>query len=99
LRALSTDLDDEMSGYEVYGNTLREVGLGVLIGGGRRNKVYSNRFEDCDFDIHMDNRGMSAATKRCHANCTGTGCFKTELEALHYQQPPWSTQFPELVHM
>eukprot|EP01043_Picozoa_sp_COSAG02_P117855 COSAG02_NODE_54413_length_296_cov_0.781726_1_plen_35_part_01 len=35
MRALSTDLDDEMSGYEVYGNTLREVGLGVLIGGGR----------------------------------------------------------------
>eukprot|EP01046_Picozoa_sp_COSAG06_P020940 COSAG06_NODE_1554_length_9117_cov_3.864050_1_plen_1209_part_00 len=93
------DLDDEMSGWEVYGNTLRNVGLGVLIGGGRRNHIHSNHFEDCDFDIHIDNRGMSPTTKRCHANCTGSDCFKTKLEALHYQQPPWSTRFPELVHI
>ena len=88
-----------MSGYDVYNNTLRNVGLGMLIGGGRRNHIHSNRFIDCDFDIHLDNRGMNAATRRCHANCTGTDCFRTKLEALHYQQPPWSTRFPELVHI
>ena len=60
-----------MSGFDVYGNTLTNVGLGILIGGGRRNHIHSNRFVDCDFDIHVDNRGMEETTTICHANCTG----------------------------
>ena len=47
----------------------------------------------------QDNRGMTPGNTRCLANCTGgpSSCFKAQLEAVHYQQPPWSTRFPELV--
>ena len=42
---------------------------------------------------------MTPGNTRCLANCTGgpSSCFKAQLEAVHYQQPPWSTRFPELV--
>ena len=42
---------------------------------------------------------MTPGNTRCPANCTGgpSSCFKAQLEAVHYQQPPWSTRFPELV--
>ena len=47
----------------------------------------------------QDNRGMTPGNTRCLANCTGGpgSCFKAQLEAVHYQQPPWSTRFPEVV--
>ena len=47
----------------------------------------------------QDNRGMTPGNTRCLANCTGgpSSCFKAQLEAVHYRQPPWSTRFPELV--
>ena len=35
------------------GNTIANVGLGVLLGGGRRNRIHANSFENCDFDIHF----------------------------------------------
>ena len=53
--------------------------------------------------VHFDNRGMSSEVLHgswatmCGANCTGPACFKTQLEAVHYRQPPWSVRFPELV--
>ena len=46
-------LDDEISGFDFYGNTIENAGLGVLLGGGRRNRIHANNFTDCDFDIHF----------------------------------------------
>ena len=46
-------LDDEISGFDFYGNTIEDAGLGVLLGGGRRNRIHANNFTDCDFDIHF----------------------------------------------
>ena len=75
----------------------------MLLGGGRRNRIHANRFVDCDYDIHMDNRGMSSSHASwatiCSANCSGPTCFQSKLEAVHYQQPPWSERFPELVNV
>jgi hypothetical protein len=64
-------LDDQMSGYTIYNNTFKAVQTGIMIGGGRRNHVKWNHFEDCDTGIEFDNRGkdytgkaVSAATMR-----------------------------------
>lgn len=34
-----TDLDDEMSGWEIYGNIFKNATTGILLGGGRRNNM------------------------------------------------------------
>ena len=52
-------LDDQMSGYDFYGNTIINATTGVLLGGGRRNRIHSNTFIDNDLDIAFDNRGMN----------------------------------------
>ena len=97
-------LDDEMSGWEFYGNTIRNSTTGVLIGGGRRNVVRNNTFIDNDNDIHFDNRGMSWQHKSCLANCTldpaintTTTCLLHTLQQLDYTNPPYSTRYPELL--
>ena len=59
----------------------------------------TNTFIDNDNDIHFDDRGMNWQSVSCHFNCSaslGTSCFRVALEAVHYQQPPYSTAFPEL---
>ena len=48
-----------MSGYDFYGNTIINATTGVLLGGGRRNRIHSNTFIDNDLDIAFDNRGMN----------------------------------------
>ena len=100
-------LDDQMSGYDFYGNTIINATTGILLGGGRRNRIHSNRFIDNDLDIAFDNRGMNWMADYCNFNCTGytpnpaqqAGCFRPKLEALHYKQPPYSTAYPELVDL
>jgi hypothetical protein len=100
-------LDDQMSGYDFYGNTVKNATTGVLLGGGRRNRIHSNTFIDNDLDIAFDNRGMNWMADYCNYNCTGytpnaaqsAGCFKTGMEKIHYQQPPYATHYPELVNI
>ena len=70
---------------------------GVLLGGGRRNRIHSNLFLDNDLDVAFDNRGMSWMADYCTPDCTQWDCFHTELVGLHYTQPPYSTRYPELV--
>ena len=99
-------LDDQMSGWEFYGNTIRNASVGVLLGGGRRNSIHDNHFVDNDFDIHFDNRGETWQLDYCRLNCSGgrtpkgetnPSCFKNALDALDYTQPPYATHYPELV--
>ena len=72
---------------------------GVLVGGGRRNRIHSNLFLDNDLDIAFDNRGMSWMADYCTPDCTRWDCFHKELEGLDYTQPPYSTRYPELVNI
>jgi hypothetical protein len=93
-------LDDEMSGWEFSGNTVINATTGVLLGGGRRNNISGNQFTNCDGDVHFDDRGLNWQSKSCAANCSasmGTSCFHTSLEALNWQQPPYSVRYPEIV--
>lgn len=43
------------------GNTIKNATTGVLLGGGRRNRIHSNIFIDNDLDIAFDNRGKNEA--------------------------------------
>eukprot|EP00040_Diaphanoeca_grandis_P011519 m.59091 g.59091 ORF g.59091 m.59091 type:complete len:658 (-) comp22658_c0_seq1:334-2307(-) len=96
-------LDDQMSGYEFYGNTIINSTTGVLLGGGRRNLIHNNTFINNDVDIAFDDRGLTWQLSYCNQNCTSTrdgvnpSCFYKELEGLNYTNPPYSIQYPELL--
>ena len=92
-------LDDQMSGWEFYGNTIINSTTGVLLGGGRRNHIHDNFFLNNDKDIAFDNRGMTWQHSACLINCTGPVCFHAELENLNYQNPPYSTEYPEIARI
>lgn len=95
-------LDDQMSGYDFYGNTIINSTTGVLLGGGRRNSIHDNVFINNDVDIAFDNRGMTWQLNYCRYNCTDASqgyqpaCFKNKLQALNYTSPPYSVQYPSL---
>ena len=75
-------LDDQMSGWEFYGNTIVNSTTGVLLGGGRRNVIRGNVFRGNQLDIAFDNRGMSWQTSYCEENCTAP-CFHVRPWAMH----------------
>lgn len=91
-------LDDEMSGWDFYGNTILNSTTGVLLGGGRHNRIHDNHFVGNDKDIAFDNRGMSWQSTSCKYNCTetSTSCFRYILDSLHYKEPPYSIAYPDL---
>lgn len=78
----------------MYGNVLLNVRTGLLLGGGRRHRVYNNHFDMGvavgTAAVHMDDRGLHWQT----AYCQPGGVFQQQLEAVHYQRPPWSTHYP-----
>lgn len=89
-----------MSGWEVYGNTFQNSTTGLLLGGGRRNKIYNNKFIDNDKDIAFDDRGLTWQSAYCNKTCPGQpACFYHDLERYHYQQPPYSVKYPEIVNI
>lgn len=96
-------LDDQMSGWEFYNNTIINSSTGVLLGGGRRNSIRDNVFINNDNDVHFDNRGQTWQLAYCRENCTDNKglvqkeCFNAKLKSLKYTQPPYSTTFPELL--
>ena len=50
-------LDDQMSDYQVIGNTFIDCQVGMFIGGGTRNVVANNTMRHCDTAVHFDQRG------------------------------------------
>lgn len=88
-------LDDFCSGTTVFGNIFCSVDGGVVIGGGRDNIVRNNIFVGCtNCGIYADQRGLSwSATYITNTN----SALWTELNAMPYQVPPWSIQYPALV--
>jgi len=87
-------LDDCASGAVVYGNVFYRAGRAVQIGGGRDNVVENNIFVDCDPSVHVDARGLNWA----HFWFDGKDdSLISGLQAMHYQEPPYSTRYPELV--
>ena len=83
-------LDDQASGIMSCGNVLVNVARGFLIGGGRDNTTENNVLVDCDVTIHLDARGLGWAADN-------QDIMLRRLEAVPYQQPPWSARYPKLV--
>jgi len=83
-------LDDCFSSADISRNIFYDVATAILIGGGRDNLMSNNLFVNCGRAFSIDARGLGWAA--------GVGTFATkELHDLNYQQPPWSTKYPELV--
>jgi hypothetical protein len=83
-------LDDCSSGVEIHGNLFYRVPLcGVMIGGGRDNKVTNNVFVECIPALHIDDRWDSYPWETMYER----------LEAMNYKEPPYSEAYPELLTM
>ena len=64
-------LDDQMSDYEVIGNTFIDCQVGMFIGGGQRNVVANNTMQHCDTAVHFDQRGHNCYNVSCFPSCPG----------------------------
>lgn len=52
-------LDDQLSGVTVKNNQIRNVHIGILLGGGRELRIEENWFERCSVAIYIDARGLN----------------------------------------
>ena len=91
-------LDDAFSSADVTDNIFNRVTEAVKIGGGRDNNVLNNIFIDCLPALEIDARGlgwMADSPKRWiqEANEKGT------ILGIAYNQPPYSTKYPQLLTM
>jgi hypothetical protein len=86
-------LDDWTSGVEVVGNLCRGARRGVLIGGGRDNRVENNVFVDCGHAVHIDERGKGWASY--YFDGSNTTLFD-RLEAVDATGALYTERYPEL---
>ncbi|WP_459710198.1 right-handed parallel beta-helix repeat-containing protein [Paraburkholderia sp. 2C] len=86
-------LDDEASGTLIRRNVFSRVNQAVFIGGGRDNIVEDNLFANSSPALYVDSRGLSWQNPDV---VNPNGIFQTELRAVPYNQPPYSTQYPTL---
>jgi Right handed beta helix region len=89
-------LDDEACGITVQRNIFSHVNQSVFIGGGRDNLVEDNLFVNSSPAIHVDSRGLSWQRPLVDAP---NGVFRTQLAAVRYDQPPYSTRYPALARI
>ncbi len=84
-------LDDMSCGTEVAMNLFYDVQIGILIGGGRDNKVDNNFFFDMTKGIQMDARGTSWAS-----NFWSDWNVPAMLAAVPYRSALWKSRYPML---
>ena len=89
-------LDDWACGFMVYGNVFYKAGRASMIGGGRDNTIENNIYVECSPSVHIDARGLGWAGY--YFDGTYPELFK-EMEEVHYNQPPYSTRYPQLLKM
>ena len=69
----SVYLDDQMSGWTIEDTTINGAANGLLLGGGRRNRVRNNNFANVASAIVLDDRGM---------NWEHNGCLSTAANSM-----------------
>ena len=85
--------DDGACGMKVYNNVFYKAGtVAGFIGGGRDNHYFNNIFIDTKYASHIDDRLNNWAK----AVLAKDGLFEKRLNAVNYQNPPYSIQYPEL---
>ncbi|MBN1676559.1 MAG: right-handed parallel beta-helix repeat-containing protein [Kiritimatiellae bacterium] len=87
-------LDDEASGFSVFGNVFYKVTRAAFIGGGRDNIVQNNIFVECEPALHVDDRGFR---NRKLLPPDKPNELWDRLMAMPYKKPPWSERYPKLV--
>jgi hypothetical protein len=91
--AFGVHLDDQISGFHIYGNVFYRIAHGVVrYGGGRDSTIENNIFHHAGWAVHIDNRGMG-----WQKQATLTGTLMKRLLEIHCKNPPWSERYPELV--
>jgi parallel beta-helix repeat protein len=90
-------LDDAASGTTVLGNIFADTQMGILIGGGRDNKVKSNIFIKSKVSVFIDARVLGWAKDQAARG--GLWQIVELLEAINYKRPPYSTRYPKLVNI
>ena len=88
-------LDDMFSSVTMYGNIFYQVMRPAFIGGGRDNTVENNIFVDCPRAMHIDCRALGWAASTADRWIKEAG-EKGTISGIRYQEPPYSTRFPEL---
>jgi len=87
--------DDGACGMEVFGNIFYKAGnRNVLIGGGHDNPYTNNIFIDAEIAIHIDNRNQGWAK---YIIAKG-GIYEKRLNGVKYDEPPYSTKYPNLAN-
>ncbi|MCY1718753.1 right-handed parallel beta-helix repeat-containing protein [Prolixibacteraceae bacterium Z1-6] len=87
--------DDGACGMTVHGNIFYKAGIfPSLIGGGSDNIYTNNMFFDCPVGIKVDNR--MEAFEWAKPMIAKGGVIEQRLNEIHYDQPPYSTKYPEL---
>lgn len=89
-------LDDWGSGFTVFGNVFYKAGRASFIGGGRDNTFENNVYIDCEPSVHVDARGLGWAGY--YFDGTDSTLFK-RMDAVRFNQPPFSTKYPELLKL
>lgn len=87
-------LDDFSSGFTVFGNLFYKAGRASMIGGGRDNTFENNLYVDCAPSVHVDARGLSWAG---YYMSGGYPVLFQLMDSVHYERPPYSTRYPELL--
>jgi len=86
-------LDDEFGGTTIRRNVFARVNQAVFIGGGSDILVEDNLFVDCTPAVYIDSRGLSWQKVMAQ---DPQGVLQKPLQAVHFDQPPYSTQYPTL---
>jgi len=88
-------LDDCASGTIVVGNVIYKTARAMLIGGGRDNRIENNLILGCKESIRFDNRGLNWMSYHVEPD----GVMPKRLLEMPYNQPPWSTRYPQLLSL
>ena len=87
-------LDDMASGIRVEGNIFFRCNSGMLVGGGRDNRIAHNLFIDSKLGIRFDQRGVTWMAKKLKDPRTST--ILRRLQAIPIQKEPWRSRYPSL---
>lgn len=87
-------LDDAASGASIYGNLLQGTYRALHIGGGHDHLVQNNVIVGSHYGVWLDARGQTWAKDRIARG--GSWQMYEKLAAVRYDEPPYSTAYPQL---
>lgn len=86
-------LDDQASGIFVKDNLIINGRRGVMIGGGRDNRIEGNVFINCNNGIYIDSRGLRDIER--HGTLANSS-FRKKFADVNGASPQYVARYPEL---